>query len=143
MSTNISTTIEIAATPERVWAVLTDFASYPAWNPVFCEASGELAVGNQITLKTIQPRNDRTMTVKVKVVAARPAAELRWESRVLGVSSSKRSFILSPDVHGTHLTQTGAYEGLFTSFPAKTISRIRANFDAINEAVKEQAEASS
>ena len=143
MGTNISTTIDIAATPERVWAVLTDFASYPAWNPVFCEASGELAVGSQLTFKTIQPRNDRTMTVKVKVVAVRPAAELQWESRVLGVSSSKRSFILSPDGHRTQLRQNGSYEGLFTSFPAKTISRIRANFDAINEAVKEQAEASS
>ena len=143
MGTEISAMIDIAAAPERVWAVLTDFASYPAWNPVFCEASGELAVGNQLTLKTIQPSNGRTMTVKVKVVAARPAAELRWESRVLGVSSSKRGFILSPDVHGTQLTQTGSYEGLFTSFPAKTISRIRANFDAINEAVKEQAESSS
>jgi hypothetical protein len=143
MGTNISTTIEIAATPERVWAVLADFASYPAWNPVFCGASGELAVGNQLTLTTTQPRNDRTMTVKVKVVAAKPATELRWESKVLGVSSSKRSFILSPDIHGTHLTQTGSYQGLFTSFPAKTIRRIRASFDAINEAVKEQAEASS
>jgi hypothetical protein len=143
MGTDISSTIEIAATPERVWAVLTDFAGYPAWNPVFCEASGELAVGSHITLKTIQPRNDRIMTVKVKVVAARPAAELRWESRVLGVSSSKRSFILSPDGHRTQLTQTGSYQGLFTSFSAKVISRIRTNFDAINEAVKEQAEAST
>lgn len=143
MGTDISTTIGIAATPERVWAVLTDFAGYPAWNPVFCEASGELAVGNQITLKAIQPRNDRTMTVKVKVLAARPAAELRWESSVLGVARTRRSFILSPDVHGTQLAQTGSYQGLFTSFPAETISRIRANFDAINEAVKEQAEASS
>ena len=42
MSTNITATIDIAATPERVWAVLTDFASYKAWNPVFCEAYGEL-----------------------------------------------------------------------------------------------------
>ncbi len=143
MGTDISATIDIAATPERVWAVLTDFASYPAWNPVFCEVSGELAVGKQITIKTIQPSNDRAMTVKVKVVAAEPAAELRWVSRVLGVASTKRSFILSPDVHGTQLTQTGSYQGLFTSFPAKTIKRIRASFDAINEAVKEQAEASS
>jgi hypothetical protein len=70
MSTNISTTIEIAATPEHVWAVRTDFASYPAWNPVFCEASGELAVGNQPTLTTTQPRNGRTMTLKEQAEAS-------------------------------------------------------------------------
>jgi uncharacterized protein YndB with AHSA1/START domain len=65
MSTNISATIEITADPERVWAVLTDLASYPAWNPVFCEASGQLAAGNRITLSAIQPKNGRTMKVKV------------------------------------------------------------------------------
>ena len=143
MGTDISTTIDIAATPERVWAVLTDFAGYRAWNPVFCEASGELALGNQLTLTTIQPRNDRTMTVKVKVVAVKPAAELGWQSRMYGLASSKRSFLLSPDGSGTQLTQIGVYQGLFTSFPPKVIGRIQNNFDAINEAVKEQAEAAS
>ena len=141
MSTSISTTIEIAATPERVWAVLTDLASYPQWNPVFCAASGQLAAGNRIMLTTTQPASGRTMTVKVKVLAAEPATELRWISRVLGVSTSKRSFILSRDGGGTELRQTGDYEGLFTRFPPKTINRIETGFEAINQAVKEQAEA--
>ena len=42
----ISATIEIAAAPEQVWAVLADLASYPEWNPVFREASGQVAVGS-------------------------------------------------------------------------------------------------
>jgi hypothetical protein len=29
----ISATIDIAAAPERVWAVFTDLDSYPEWNP--------------------------------------------------------------------------------------------------------------
>jgi hypothetical protein len=140
MSTEIYATIEIAATPERVWAVLTDLASYPAWNPVFCEASGQLTEGNRITLKTTQPASGHPMTVKVKVLAAEPAAELRWVSSVLGLMTSKRGFTLDHDGDGTRLTQTGTYQGLFTRFPPKTIHRIQAAFEALNQAIKGQAE---
>ena len=51
MTKMISATIEIAAAPERVWEVLTDLASYPQWNPVFCEATGQVAVGERIKIK--------------------------------------------------------------------------------------------
>ena len=47
----VTATIEIDATPAEVWAVLTDLASYPQWNPLFPEASGDLVAGKRITLK--------------------------------------------------------------------------------------------
>jgi len=37
--------------------------------------------------------------------------------------------------------QTGTYRGLFARFPPKTIGRIQASFEAINQAIKQQAEA--
>jgi hypothetical protein len=138
--TEISADIEIAATPERVWAVLTDLASYPQWNPVFRQASGQVAVGNRITLTSTQPETGHTMTVKVKVLTAEPATELRWVSSVLGLMTSKRSFRLSPANGGTRLMQTQTYRGLFTRFPPKTVIRIQTSFDAINQAIKQRAE---
>ena len=138
--TTISAAIEIAATPERVWAVLADLGRYPQWNPVFREAAGQLAAGSRITLTSTHPDSGRTMTAKVKVLTAEPASELRWASSVLGVMTSERSFVLIPAGGGTQLVQAGTYSGLFTRFPPKTLGRIRGSFDAINQAIKQQAE---
>jgi uncharacterized protein YndB with AHSA1/START domain len=41
----ISATVDIAATPRQVWAVLADLDSYPQWNPFIRSASGQLAEG--------------------------------------------------------------------------------------------------
>ena len=142
-TTKISATIEIAAPPEQVWAVLADLASYPAWHPMFREASGQLTPGNKITITSTQPQTGHTMTIKVKVLTAEPATELRWVSSVLGLMTSEHSFILSPISGGTQLVQTQTYRGMFTRFPPKTINRIQASFEAINQAIREQAEATA
>jgi uncharacterized protein YndB with AHSA1/START domain len=73
----ISAATEIGAPPMTVWAVLTDLDRYPEWNPLFREASGEVAVGNLITLRSVHPANGRMMTVKPKIVVAEPGVELR------------------------------------------------------------------
>lgn len=45
----VSATIQIDARPAQVWAALTDLAAYPRWNPLFPEASGQIAVGSGLT----------------------------------------------------------------------------------------------
>jgi hypothetical protein len=140
MTKMISATIVVAAAPERVWEVLADLASYPQWNPVFCEASGQLEVGQRITIKSTQPVTGHVITVKVKILTAEPARELRWVSGQPGFMTGEHSFALSPGSGGTQLVQTETYRGLFTRFPAKTIGRIQDRFEAINQAIKERAE---
>lgn len=53
MVTN-SQSIDISATPSRVWEVLTDTADYPEWYPFMAELSGTLRVGSRLAV-TIQP----------------------------------------------------------------------------------------
>jgi hypothetical protein len=147
MAYEISTTTEIAAPPEQVWAVLADLASYPHWHPVFRKVSGQLAVGSKLTITTTTP-NGRTMTARVTVVAAEPGRELRWVSKLLGITISQRSFLLSKVDGGTLLVQAGTYRGL-SAFGGRGSGRgtgtvlinIQGTLDAINQAIKEQAEA--
>jgi hypothetical protein len=84
------------------------------------------------------------MTAKVKVRTAEPDAELQWVSKMAGVTISKRVFLLSPAAGGTSLVQTGTYHGLGGGrgrAMTKVIGRIQDSFVAINEAIKQQAEA--
>lgn len=138
--TEISATTQIAASPAHVWAVLADLPSYPQWNPLFREASGHLSAGSKITLKSTHPVNGRTMTVKAKVLAAEPAAELRWISSLPGIMTGEHSFTLTPADDGTRLVQTETYRGLLAHFSAKAASRFQASFQALNDAIKERAE---
>jgi hypothetical protein len=144
MPVNVTAPIEIAATPEHVWAVLADLASYPQWHPVFLAVTGQLAAGSTLTITTTHPTTGRTMTAKVKVLTAEPGTELRWVSKLLGLTISERRFLLSPADGGTSLVQDGTYRGLGGSRgrnTVKAISRIQDGFEAINQAIKQQAEA--
>ena len=104
MAYDVSTTIEIAATPDNVWAVLADLANYPKWHPVYLGVTGQLAAGSALTITTTHPTTGRTMTAKVKVRTAEPETELRWVSKLAGVTISKRVFLLSPAAGGTRIT---------------------------------------
>jgi hypothetical protein len=141
MAYEVSTTIEIAATPESVWAVLADLASYPQWHPVYRAVTGRLSPGSRLTITATVPTTGRTMTAKVTVLTAEPGTELRWVSKLLGLTISERRFLLTPAGGGTSLVQAEKYRG-FTAGrgTAKMISRIQDNFVAINQAIKQQAE---
>ena len=107
MAYEISTTIEIAATPGNVWAVLADLASYPQWHPMYQAVTGQLTAGSTLTITSTHPTTGRPMTGKVTVLTAEPDTELRWVSKLLGLTISTRVFRLSPTAGGTSLMQAG------------------------------------
>jgi hypothetical protein len=134
----VSATTQIDAPPMAVWAVLTDLSRYPEWNPLFREASGEVAVGRRITLRAVQPANGRLMTVKAKIVAADPGAELSWASALPGIMSGEHSFVLTPLDGGTRLAQAEIYGGLLAA--TVSVPRTETIFQALNEALKQRVE---
>ena len=91
----IHTEILIDASAERVWQVLTGFADFPDWNPLFRSAKGDLTPGSQLEIH-IQPQDGKWMTFKPTVLTAEPGGELRWIGHFLfpGIFDGEHHFIL-------------------------------------------------
>ena len=136
----VSATIQIEASPEKVWAALTDLSAYPRWNPLFREASGQIAVGSRLTLKTVQP-DGRTMTIKPKILALEPNAGLRWSAALPGIIGGEHSFTLTPADGGTRLVQSETFRGLLVPFASKTLAAAESGYQALNHALKAYVEA--
>jgi hypothetical protein len=135
----VSATTDIDATPLGVWTVLADLASYPAWNPLFREAAGELIAGQVSTLKTAQP-GGRTMSVKATVLVAEAGTELRWTAGLKGIIGGEHAFLLSPAGDATRLVQSETFGGLLVPFSARVLARAQASFRELNDAIKARAE---
>ncbi|GAA2681552.1 SRPBCC domain-containing protein [Nonomuraea recticatena] len=137
----ISTSIEIHASPQHVWAVLVDFAGYKGWNPFIREGSGQATVGNTLTLR-MHPESGKPMTFRPKVVAAEPGRALRWIGHLIvpGIFDGTHEFILTATDNGTHLVQGETFNGFLVPFVGKMIAGTERNFVRMNEALKKHVE---
>ncbi len=138
----IETSIVINAPPARVWAVLTDFARMPSWNPFIKSISGDLAPGARLSV-TIAPPGKSGMQFKPTVLSVRPDCELRWLGRLLipGVFDGEHYFLLEPLSEGrTRLTQGEKFSGLLVGLLSGALSATEAGFNAMNSALKREAE---
>lgn len=108
---DIVTDIVIDAGAERVWGVLTDFASYPEWNPMIRRASGELAPGRRLELH-FEPAGQKGRDFKPKLLVVERGRELRWrgEPRVSG--SVRQRALLRPGAARRASDAPGPRDGL-------------------------------
>ncbi|MFF4894327.1 SRPBCC family protein [Micromonospora chersina] len=142
MSTAISTTIDIAASPQAVWEVLTDFAAYPEWNPFMRHIEGTAEVGTKLVVH-LSPPGGRGMTFKPTVLAADPGRELRWLGKlgVGGLFDGEHSFVLTANADGTtHLIHGERFSGVLVTLFKGTLKNTHAGFDAFNHALKQRVE---
>jgi hypothetical protein len=139
---SISAAVDIAATPQQVWAVLADLDAYQEWNPFIQSASGELTVGSRLTLRMV-PAHGRALTFRPKVLDAQPGVLLRWIGRLFvpGIFDGTHQFALENHGGHTRLTQSEIFRGLLIPFTGKNIQQTESDFRALNHALKKRVEA--
>jgi hypothetical protein len=91
----LHTEIDIEATPETVWSILTNFAAYPEWNPFIRRVMGVAQPGTKLMVR-IHPSGAKAMSFRPTVLAAERPRELRWLGRFLlpGLFDGEHQFTL-------------------------------------------------
>ena len=79
----IDTEIEIEATPATVWQALTDFQSYPDWNPSIRSIEGIPSRGEKLKVFFNPESSIFRMRFTVELVTCEPEKEFRWIGRLL------------------------------------------------------------
>ncbi|MBL1077014.1 SRPBCC domain-containing protein [Nocardia sp. 2] len=138
----ISTSIEIDASPDYVWQVLTDLDQYPRWNPFIVEAVGDLRPGCRLRLRMV-PAHAKEMTFDPEVLTADPCRELSWLNRLLlpGIFDSEHRFALTPlPGRRTRLEHSARFTGLLVPCTREAIDNSGTAFARLNVALKQRAE---
>ena len=143
MRHQIATEIEIDATPDTVWAMLTDLPAYRDWNPFITSAEGSVVVGERL-VNRLEPPGGKAMTFKPTVTAVEDRRVFEWLGRlgVPGVFDGRHRFELVPTDGGTRLVHTEHFKGVLVPFMKKSLdSQTVAGFEAMNTALRSRAEA--
>jgi hypothetical protein len=138
----IETSIDIAAPVDRVWHVLTGFASFPQWSRFILSIEGEARAGTRLSV-CLDDGGGATQ-IRPEVLICKEPVELRWRG-VVGANfllSAEHWFRLQAlPGGGTRLTHGEVFGGfLVPLFWARLNTCTRRGFQDFNAALRERAE---
>ncbi|MCB0918474.1 MAG: SRPBCC domain-containing protein [Actinobacteria bacterium] len=142
MKYELHSQIEIDASPDVVWKVLTDLERYHDWNPFIVSSRGELRQGETL-VNRMQPPGGRAMTFKPKVTEVDDGAVFEWLGHlgVPGLFDGRHRFELQAAGNGTLLRQDEYFSGVLVRLMRKNLDGgTTEGFHAMNRALKERAE---
>lgn len=136
-----ATKISIRATPERIWALLTDAGGYARWNNTVEKVEGNIAKDGRVT---VHPRNAGGRAFPAKVAEFEPLKRMVWSGGMpLGLFRGDRVFTLTPGVSGeVEFSMREEFTGLLAPLFGRAIPDLQPAFDEFARDLKRAAEAS-
>jgi len=138
MKYQIETTIEIDASPAKVWRIFSNFKNYPKWNPFIASLTGEVKVGEIIHVDL------NTMKFKPRVLKFDQNQELRWKGKLFikGLFDGEHYFQLIANQNGTTTFIHGEnFGGILVRLLRKKLdTEIKEGFQEMNMALKVEVE---
>ena len=139
---SVHAAIHIEAEPEDVWLVLTDFGSYPEWNPFITSVQGDLSPGQTLSLRLV-PTGKPEYSFRPKVLSVTPGRKYCWRGRTLlpEILDGVHCFRVEPEAAGTRFTQQEDFRGVLAPLLWSRVgNRIQGGMVTMNSALKERVE---
>ena len=146
MTAELRTFVDIDATPERVWQVLTDLPAYAEWNPFVTRADGAFVVGSRQAVSVPAVNTFVQSRLRPTVREVVPFRRLTVWSRLdrlglPGLFDVEHTMTLTDHEGGVRLWLQDRFGGLLAPLLIRGLNRHRmAAFNAMNQALKERAE---
>ncbi len=128
----------IEATPETIWAILTDAPAYSEWDSGVQRVEGTIAPGQKI--KVVSEANPGR-AFPVKVTAFEPARAMTWSGGMpLGLFKGVRTFALTPNGTTTRFTMREEYSGPMLPLIWRSMPDLGPSFAQFARGLKARAE---
>jgi uncharacterized protein YndB with AHSA1/START domain len=129
----------IVASPEAVWAVLSDGAGWPNWDSGVSAVEGRIGAGETIKIRS-QAAPGRTFPVKVTTFE--PPVRLRFTGGMpLGLFRGVRSYDLSKDAAGgTAFAVREEYTGPLLGLIWRSMPDLGPSFERFAQGLKQRVE---
>ncbi len=132
---------DIDAPLGRVWQAVTDFKSYPEWNPWIIRMDGESVVGCKVAVTVKAPgRKDTNFTSEVLKI--QPNQEILMKGTIIkGMLSDDHLFKFEPiGENKTRFFQSVAFKGALSPMIGGMVRDQQKGLDLMNEAMKKLCE---
>jgi hypothetical protein len=139
MKEYVSTSI-IDASPETVWAILTDSAAYRDWNPEIVGIDGPIALGSRITAH-VRLGDGAVRAVTQRVTVLDPPTRMEWLGGLpLGLFVGRRSFTVTLRANGVEFRLHLQMSGPLSSLILRSVGDRQPEIDSFSAALKRRAE---
>jgi hypothetical protein len=128
MTAELRTFVDIDATPERVWEVLTDVPAWPQWNRFITSAEGTFVVGRQLSLRMPPLNALLRVTLRLTVLEVTPCRRLRFRLRMVrlglpGLFDAHHTLTVTVHDGGVRLWEDARFRGLLVPLLSRSLNR--------------------
>lgn len=137
--------IGVQTTAAAIWPMIVDVAGWPAWNPIYPKAEGEIRFEGRLTLEVALP-GEPPRLIRPLVTDWTPNEQIIWTTTTFGGLLRATRYIeietLTDQGVGVIFSNGEIFEGhAVRLIDRRRRARLKAGFAAFGEAVRARAEA--